>query len=272
MSTETGVVHGIPEAEYHSMPGLSQSGAKLLLDCPARYRHEMDNRTEARHYDVGHAVHTKVLGVGMDVASIDLASRRGKAWAEHEAAARAAGHVPMLAAEVAEVDAMAEAVLDHAEARALMERPGTSEVSLFWTEDAQAGWDTVDVPCRGRVDRLTEHDGAPLAVDLKTTTKSSAPLAWRSSVLDYGYDIQAAGYDRGHRAATGQALPMTHIVVEKRAPWIVAVYPPMPEDYLARGEARWLDAVQLYATCTTTDTWPGRPGLSTYPALPAWAR
>ena len=186
--------------------------------------------------------------------------------------ARAEGKTPVTAEQAAEVDVMAEAVLAHDEARALLEPDGISEVSMFWTEDATVGWDTTTVECRGRIDRLTEHHGAPLAVDLKTTGKSSAPIAWRSAVLDYGYDVQAAAYGRGYHAITGDPLPMAHIVVEKAAPHVVAVYEPMPPEYLERGERRWLDAVRIYAECTRNDHWPARPGLSTYPPLPAWAK
>ena len=153
----------------------------------------------------------------------------------------------------------------------LLEREGVPELSMFWTEQATLGWDTVDVECRGRIDRLTEHDGAPLGIDLKTTSKSSAPLAWRSSVLDYGYDVQAAAYGRGYEAITGDPLPLAHIVVEKKAPHIVAVYGPMPTEYVERGERRWLDAVNTYAACVAADEWPARPGLTAYPPLPAWA-
>lgn len=262
------------ETDYHADPALSQSGAKLLLDCPARFRWVMDHPRTSDAFDLGHAVHAKVLGKGAPIAVVPATGRtKAEQTAHREAkeAARAEGRTPVTAEQAAEVDAMAEAVLDHDEARALLERDGESEVSMWWDEQTTLGWDEVTVPARGRIDRLTTHDGAPLAVDLKTTGKSSGAFAWRSAVLDYGYDVQAAAYDRGYRAITGDPLPMCHVVVEKAAPYVVAVYEPMPVDYLARGERRWLDAVRIFAECTATGTWPARPGLSTYPPLPAWA-
>lgn len=267
------------EATYHADPALSQSGAKKILDCPARYRHEMERRVEKEAYDQGHAVHAKVLGVGAPVVPYpdEHLTKSGnvstsKATVEWASEQRAAGLTPITPGQVAEVDAMAEAVLDHDEARALLEREGEAEVSMWWTEQATLGWDSTDVPCRGRIDWLTTEQGEPLAVDLKTTAKSSAPFAWRSAVLDYGYDLQAAAYDSGYQKLTGDPLPMTHIVVEKNPPYIVAVYPPMPWDYLARGARRWQQAIDTYARCVATNEWPARPGLTTYPDLPAWAR
>lgn len=263
------------EATYHADPALSQSGAKLLLDCPARYRYEMANRTEKDAYDLGHAVHAKVLGVGSPVAVIPATGRTKDLQTAHreaKEAAHAAGLIPITAEQAEQVDAMAESVLAHDEARALLERDGQSEVSMWWHEETALGWDTTTVPCRGRIDRLTTHDGEPLAIDLKTTARNTGPIAWRSAVLDYGYDLQAAAYDSGYQKLTGDALPMTHIAVEKAAPYVVAVYPPMPWDYLARGARRWQQAIDTYAECVATGHWPARPGLQTYPDLPRWAQ
>ena len=37
-----GLVYGMPEAEYHGgRDELSSTGAKLLLDCPAKFKHEV---------------------------------------------------------------------------------------------------------------------------------------------------------------------------------------------------------------------------------------
>ena len=108
----------LDELAYHAHPALSQSGAKLLLDCPARFRWEMDNRTERDAFDIGHAVHAKVLGEGAPIAVIPATGRtKAEQTAHREAkeAARAEGKTPVTAEQAAEVDAMAEAVLVHAE-------------------------------------------------------------------------------------------------------------------------------------------------------------
>lgn len=276
---KTGIYPDHDEATYHADPALSQSGAKLLLDCPARYRYEMANRTEKDAYDLGHAVHAKVLGVGSPVATYPTEHLTAsgnvstkQATVQWVADQRAAGLIPITPEQAEQVDAMAEAILAHAEARALLERDGQAEVSMWWHEETALGWDTTTVPCRGRIDRLTTHDGEPLAIDLKSTARNTGPIAWRSAVLDHGYDLQAAAYDSGYQKLTGDPLPMTHIAVEKAAPYVVAVYPPMPWDYLARGARRWQQAIDTYAECIATGHWPARPGLQTYPDLPAWAR
>ena len=65
---------GVPEREYHADPAFSQSQAKVLLDSPAKYRWQRDNPPAPRdHFDFGHAVHAKVLGIGLDFWRIDAA-------------------------------------------------------------------------------------------------------------------------------------------------------------------------------------------------------
>ena len=67
------------EAAYHASPGLSASGMKLLLDCPARYRWEMDHPVVKDVYDFGSIVHRLVLNSGPDIVPVDADSWRTKA-------------------------------------------------------------------------------------------------------------------------------------------------------------------------------------------------
>src|SRR5690606_22465308 len=81
MSTTTtdGLRPGIDETEYHADPALSQSGAKLLLESPARYRWQRDAGEQRRDvFDFGHAAHGKVLGEGRELVIIDADDWRSK--------------------------------------------------------------------------------------------------------------------------------------------------------------------------------------------------
>ena len=57
---------GMSEAEYHAHPAFSASKAKAILDSPARFKWEYidGNREQKKAFDVGSAVHAKVLGTG----------------------------------------------------------------------------------------------------------------------------------------------------------------------------------------------------------------
>ena len=59
---DVGIHDGVPEADYFASPALSQSQAKTLLDCPARYRWERENPQPHRDaFDIGHAAHSLSL-------------------------------------------------------------------------------------------------------------------------------------------------------------------------------------------------------------------
>ena len=60
-----GLVYGMPDPEYRAVPRISQSGLKTILDCPARYVWETENRVEKKAFDFGHIVHAELLGTGL---------------------------------------------------------------------------------------------------------------------------------------------------------------------------------------------------------------
>ena len=254
----------LPEAEYHAAPGLSATGMKWLLRSPKHYRQQMDHRTEKAAFDLGHAVHGKVLGVGMDYVIIpdDVLASNGAASTKDAklfiAAARAEGLVPVKADVADQVGAIAEAVLANPKAAALLALPGDSEVSIF-ADDPDSG-----VPLRGRLDRLaTLPDGRLINVDLKTTGDVRRHKIMRA-IEDYGYDIQSETYKHllrlasaGVRSNRADVAPTHLIFVETDPPHEVRVVQLAHEDWIEGGRRKMRRAIDIYARCTATDTWPG---------------
>lgn len=264
MSTRDGLIYGLDEQEYHSGPELSSTGMKALLDSPARFRHEREHRTHKKAFDVGHAIHARVLGTGLDVVPIpaELLSSTGaantKAAKEFIAAAREAGQVPMKAADLAQAKAAADAVLAHPDARALFEAPGAAEVSAFA--------EIAGVPVRGRFDYL--HD-APVIVDLKSS-RTADPRRLPRLFADYRYELQTATYRRLLNIVRGDEDPVfIHCFVETEPPHLVSVVR-LDEHALAVGDASLDTALALYRDCAETNTWPGyQPGVHPI-SLPRW--
>ncbi len=65
------IVHDMPEEEYHRRPELSSTGARLLLDSPAKYAYAQTHpQPHKQAFDVGHAVHARVLGVGSPAVDV----------------------------------------------------------------------------------------------------------------------------------------------------------------------------------------------------------
>lgn len=249
----TGLVHGLPDAEYHALPGLSATGMKWILRSPKHYRQLIDHRTEKKAFDFGHAVHAKILGVGMDVAVIPdtLLAKNGAASTLEAKAfiaeARAEGLVPVKTDTVAAVHAISEAVLTHRKASRLLTAPGSPEVSLFGT-DPDTG-----VPLRGRIDYLT--DTPAMNVDIKTTTDVRRHKLART-IADYGYDIQSEAYRHLLRINGIDPEPTRLIFVETDPPHEVRVVQ-LDGWWIEGGQRRMRTAIDTYAHCLNTNRWPG---------------
>ena len=247
------VIHDMPEHEYHAHPALSSTGARRILESPARFKWDQTHRVQKRDFDVGHAVHAKVLGVGSPVEVLDFDSFRTKASQEARDAAYEAGRVPMLAKDMYPINAMTEAVLSHRVARELFEQPGHAEASVFATDPE------TDVGMRARFDYLPDFTApTPTAVDLKTAVNAS-PDGFAKVAAEYRYDIQEEWYRLTYSLAGGDfGMPFKFVVVEKRAPYLVGVYS-LAQEFAELGRGRVRDALNVYAECLATDMWPGYP-------------
>lgn len=248
MSALTGVVADLPEAEYHAHPALSSTGARQLLDSPARFHYAQTHPQEHKAaFDLGSAVHSRVLGTGYGVVSLDFDSFRTKDARVARDEASAAGLIPMLAKDLQGVSDIAESVLAHSTARALFEQDGQAEASVFAT-DPESG-----VNVRARFDWL-----APICVDLKTTGKPASTSSFARTVASFGYDVQEGHYIDTLELATGERRDMVFVVVETDPPHLVAVHQ-LDRDFRDMGRTKARRARELFATCTTTGVWPGYP-------------
>lgn len=262
---EPGLHLGIPDEEYRQIPGLSSTGIKEMLKSPAHYQWALTHRRERIAFDVGHAAHAKILGVGLSAIAYpdehltpsgNVSEKKATiAWAEEQ---RAAGLVPVSPDQLAAVDAMAEAVLAHPTARPLLEG-GAPEVSLIW-DDSETG-----VRCKGRIDYL-QPDGA---TDLKTA-RSADPRRFSSPAASYGYAEQRVHYGAGITATRGdERIPFRLVLVETDAPHFVSVVE-FDETFTWIAEVRVRRAIDTYAECQRTGEWPAYPTGVNAVAAPSW--
>lgn len=269
------VLAGMTDETYHGDPvpggSLSSTGARTILRSPALYRWQQDHPVTKPAYDVGKLVHSTVLGTGAEAVAIpeDLLSANGAASTTAAKAfiaqARADGLVPMKAADLEPVEAMASAVWAHPTARALLERPGTPEASAFAPDPLTGVW------LRARPDFLPERtDRRTILVDLKTA-RTADPRQFRRAVAEYGYHQQAALYTDAVRWARGDDdTVMVFVVVETTPPHLVSVCELDP-DAVTTGRSRNRTAIELYQSCRESGEWPGYgPEIHTI-SLPAWA-
>lgn len=267
------IVHDLPDDAYHSRPELSSTGARLLLPdykgSPKKFQHSITHKRTSRAFDVGHAAHAKVLGVGAGIVlypdehltpSGNVSTKAATvAW---ESEVRTAGMTPVSPREAAAVDAMAEAVLTHPTAAPILEVAVHREVSVFADVDG--------VPCRARFDALSDETrNGVYGVDLKTGDDATK-VGFEKSVAKWGYDVQFAHYDAVYQASEGRPVDqLIAIAVEKSAPHEVGVFQ-LPDVWREMGRVKAAEARRIYAECMASGQWPGYAPEMQYLDPPTW--
>lgn len=234
---------------------------------PAKFKYRQGREVVSSAFDLGKAVHARVLGVGAQavaypddvLASNGAASTKAaKEWAE---AVRADGMVPMKAADLEPIENMAEAVLAHPTAKALFELPGHREVSVFSEVDG--------VPVRARFDALTdETPNGVFGIDLKTAAKPVDEESFAREVINYGYHVQEAWYQDTYKEHGD--IEFVFVAVEKDPPHLVAVHK-LDVEFLQMGRTLAKVARRTYADCQRANLWPGYPDDVQVISPPVWA-
>lgn len=283
MTRPTGMYSHISDIDYHAdTASLSSSGAKLILDCPARFRARMDAPPKPkREFDIGHVAHRLILGKGSEFVVLDPAvhgltkdgtpaanPRATTAWKQAEIAARSRDLVPIHADDFAKAEAMAKAVHEHPYAGRLL-ADGQAEVSLYVDDPGGTG-----VKLRARPDWMTEVDGRVCMLDAKTTT-NSRPGDFARKAAELGYHVQDAFYRLVARALELDDDPLfVFVPVEKEPPHLVSTVRFDHPDDIAEADRLVRKAIDTYARCVETGEWPaweGTEGLTGI-RLPVWHR
>lgn len=269
-SFKPGLYYDVPENDYHSRrfgppESLSSTEASSVLKAPALFHWD---RTHARKpngaFDFGHLVHTLVLGTGLDIHLLDYDNLRTRKAQAEAAEARARGELPVLAADYDTALHAAQMVLDHPVAGEFFcEGEGRhSEVSAYAQDEETGAW------LRGRFDRLIDHGGEHVIVDLKTA-RSADPDVFTGSVMKYGYDLQMEWYRALYSMTQHRPVGFTHVVVEKEPPHLVSVIE-LDTDFEEIGRIKRQKAIRTYAECVRNGTWPGYPPLTHFIDAPQW--
>ena len=289
--SQIGIFDGIPDSVYHADEGsLSSSGARMLLaTSPAHFDYERKHgRNPLRAYDIGHAAHGLLLGVGAPVEVLDPAVHGLKAdgspadnprltgsWKKAETEARRHGKVPVHVDDWRAVEQMAASVRAHPTAGALLSA-GIAEQSIFWRDEATG------VLLRARPDWLhVNTTGRLIVVDLKTTA-SANPGEFTGSASKFGYFAQQAWYLDGIAAtwpavcaATGanpDADPVFVFVVVEKTPPYPTIVAQLDGEGVELGRQLNRRAIETYAECRRTGEWPAYGDGLHYIALNSWTR
>lgn len=177
---------------------------------------------------------------------------RTKAAKEQRDEARAAGKIALLSKRVPDAYAMAQ------NARAAINRVPELAGLLDEGEAEKVGlWQQGGVWNRARFDFYSKVRG--ICLDYKTTAGSAEPGRWTSkSLVDLGYDIQAAHYLDGFETLTGKRPAWLWLCQENSAPFECSVIG-AGEATLDLGAQKVAAARKMFAHCLKNDSWPGYP-------------
>lgn len=255
-------VYDLDEESYFRDPvpggSLSASGAKLLLppSCPALFRHAADNSPKTkRAFDLGHAAHKLVLGVGAELVAVDAENWLTRKAKEAAAEARAEGKIPLLAREVAQVKAMAAAIRRNSLAAALLNpERGKPEQSIFWHDETFGIWR------RARLDWLPRVScGRFVVTDYKTST-SANPDDFSKAVHNFRYHLQDRWYRDAVQAVGLADDPLFVFIVQMKDPPYLVTTVQLDAETQRVGRDLAAQAMVTYRDCTEVGYWPDYTG------------
>lgn len=156
-----------------------------------------------------------------------------------------------------QVRQISTAVHAHTSAAKLLTN-GHAEVAVFSEIDGQ--------PVKCKCDYLRENVAV---IDLKTTDDASEK-GFMKSVLNYGYHQQAAFYLDVMQAVGQPVGRFIFVVVEKTAPFLVAIHE-LSDEFIEIGRELNRQALVTYGECCATGNWHGYDENITVISPPAWA-
>lgn len=257
----------ITSENYFAHEGVSQSQLRDLARSPLHYyakhiaKTVPSETTAAMRF--GSAVHMAVLEPHLFATTYctkdwDARTKAGKAQSD---AVEAAGFIVLPLDEANAIADIVVALREHPLASRILSARTHTEEPIMWA-DGLTG-----VVCKAKPDACVELGGRRSLVDLKTATDAD-PESFSRSIATYGYALQGAHYLNGWRAAMGDVDSFTFIVVEKSAPYAVAVYE-LDAEAIEVGAAKRARLLDLLATCRAENRWPGYASQSI--GLPRWA-
>lgn len=244
------------EFEYRRHPAISRSELWKLRESPEKFKWAMDHPeppTPALIFgQVFHKLALEPLTFGDEFAvapNVDRRTKDGKAaWAEFTAAADGKTVIDQQMFDKA--SEMVCALYRAPFVKKLFD--GAHELPLFWTDEMTGE------NCKARLDVLSEVDGQPIIVDLKTTADASTDGFMRSAVR-LGYHFQAAMYSEGYKQNTGKKPLFVFIAIEKEAPYSVNILQ-ADEAFVSHGYDVFRELIGTYHQCKTTGNYYGYLG------------
>lgn len=250
--------------QYLKSPELSSGFLRNLSRSPAHAKHYAAHEVDSPALMMGRALHCAVLEPGeygrryAVVPECDKRTKEGKALYQAFLAATEDGTDLLTGDDDARIRGMSQALHAHGIVhQMLFQTSRKTEQSIFWNEG--------DIPSKMRLDCLTTFYDSPIALDLKTCRDAAR---FERSVIDYGYHIQQAWYQRGLKAA-GVKARFLFVAVESAAPFGVRVVE-IDDELIEHANNEIDENLKTFTKCKAYDSWPAYPEEISIMPMPAW--
>jgi hypothetical protein len=262
---------GLSFADYCKIEAVNVSTLLKLRDVTPEegqyaMTHDIDDTTSLVK---GHAAHAALLepavfeslyccqpdfGDGRTTA----AKTAKAAWLEANA-----GKIPLTQDENAAAIGMRDKVLGRPFLKEFFSGPGQNELTLTWVDE------TTGLPCKARVDRITQAYGYQTLIDFKTA-RCLADFAIGKAQAEYAYHIRMAWYvDALNLVRPSEWRPV--LVWACNEPPHVVRATEMDDDPIVEGRAVYRELLDLYAACKKSGQWPGFADGVEVVNIPPWA-
>ena len=283
----------MPATDYHAHKALGHSSLLKLLRSPAHYQEYINTTHEASAAQAfGTAVHAAILEPAVfegEYVVFDEAQLVGTLQSvdDYKAAADAlgikvgkmkkddlkvaikatdteskfkfrddaiaelyAGKIVLDIDQMASIQAIKRNISNHAGASLRLAR-GHAELSGFWI-DQETG-----VECKIRPDFLVlDSEGSIVAILDVKTTRDASMSGFVKSVVNFGYDVQAAYYTDGLKQIIGREVPFLFLAIENDGPHSVALYR-ADSEMLEAGRKKYRAGLLTKKWCEDNQVWPG---------------
>ena len=263
--TEPCYVANMPADIYHAHDSASSSGLRLLLRSPDHFKNG-EEKDQTRAMVLGSALHMACLepDIFYDTYRL-LRSSENRMTSEYKTAKKEFGEEFVLVKpEIERLEGMAKSLKDLVILNYWLYENDYSHKELSgFAIDPETG-----LMCRHRFDAYIGRIAT--AIDLKTTTDARKP-AFEKKILDFGYHIQAAFYADQYNWITGEKIEkFIFAAIETSAPYAVKVYE-LEQDSMDAGRKKYRQALNEYAQCKASDTWPSYDQEIETIGIPQWA-
>ncbi len=273
-----GLVDGMTMEEYHAAEGTGHSKLQEWLNATDPWSFNWvkthgGGRVETDAMRLGTACHIAVLEPdlfdtfvciyeGTTQAGKPTTVRKGAEWEEFKSTADAAGVTVLTATQMATCQRVREFVAKRKGVRELLSR-GMAEKSFFWQDEITGAL------VKTRPDFVDPDRG--FALDLKFSEDIS-PRRRVSSMVDFGYAMQGYMFLEGaNRFLDGNLREACILWVKTKGAPEVELRT-LSADWLAYGKQEYRKALDAYAKCLETDTWPRGPIKICDEFFPEWVQ